>query len=161
MSERALAWLEAARSPEVAAAIEAIYDAVADEVRERRPICIASGQCCHFERAGHRLYVTGLEAALTISGRRDAGQPLARSAIDRARAEGTCPFLRDDRLCGAHECRPLGCRIYFCDRSTGPWQEALYERMHRAIAEVHERLGLPYGYGEWRQILADVVQAIR
>jgi Fe-S-cluster containining protein len=103
--------------------------------------------------------VSGLETALTVRERRLAGAPPDLAAVERARAAGTCPFLRDDRLCGAHDRRPLGCRVYFCDREAAEWQSALYERTHRAIVDVHERFGLPYSYGEWRDQLEAVISS--
>ncbi|MBL9148322.1 MAG: hypothetical protein JNM94_06475 [Phycisphaerae bacterium] len=160
MTDAALAgaWIDAALDVRIRAALGAIYDAVADEVAARRPLCLASGHCCQFERYGHRLYVSGLEAAVTMLERQEAGAPCGPSDVAAARAAGTCPFLRDGRLCGAHAWRPLGCRVYFCDRTAGTggdpsWQETLYERLHAAIKSLHEEFGVPYRYGEWRDLL--------
>lgn len=166
-------WVEAARDDGVVSALERIYDEVARAVEERGPACWASGRCCHFERAGHRLYVTGLEAAITLRRVREAraddgaggrvvalpvlggdgaAPPIDEAAVEAARRAGGCPF-QTGNLCGAHAQRPLGCRVYFCDRSAQEWQRELYEWAQAAIRAAHERFGVAYVYGEWRDVL--------
>lgn len=143
------AWAAAAADPAIAADLEAVYAYIAAAVETRGPACWASGRCCHFEKAGHRLYVTGLEAAYTLQ---RAGVPLTRERIDRARADGGCPFQEQNR-CGVHPARPLGCRVYFCDRTAQTWQQDLSERALSMIREIHNRRGVPYQYAEWRALL--------
>ena len=65
---------------------------------------------------------------------------------------GGCPFQRD-KLCTVHAVRPFGCRIFFCDPTSTDWQTAAYERHHAELKRLHERLGVPYFYLEWRQAL--------
>ena len=137
---------------------------IAEVVREKRPICLASGACCRFEEYGHRMYVSGLEAAFVVA-RIDASRaaraanPLRILEVDDARRRGGCPYLRAG-LCGEHEERPLGCRIFFCDKGAdgcaADWQSALYEELHAGTIALHERLGVPYRYLEWREALAAV-----
>src|SRR5690242_13841016 len=67
ISELPLHWLTAVQDPAIAAEIESIYARAAEAIEARKPVCVASGRCCHFEAYGHRLYVTGLEAAYTLS----------------------------------------------------------------------------------------------
>jgi Fe-S-cluster containining protein len=155
-------WREAAQHPEVAAFFKAGRVRVAEVVREKRPICLASGACCKFEAYGHRMYVSGLEAAFVVA-RIDAARaaraanPLRLLEVTDARTRGDCPYLRAG-LCGEHEERPLGCRIYFCDKGAdgraAEWQSALYEELHAATIALHERIGAPYRYLEWREALA-------
>ncbi len=155
------AWRAAIARPEIVAELESLHAAVAEAVASQRPMCLASGQCCHFERHGHRLYVTGLEAAWCVASLAARGGPAATSeAVEVARSRGDCPFLLDGRLCGAHRERPLGCRIYFCDRSATEWQRELYEAIHRRLVALHERHAVPYRYGEWRAMLALVVAGV-
>ncbi|MEM9064810.1 MAG: YkgJ family cysteine cluster protein [Planctomycetota bacterium] len=144
----ARAWIDAARDPEVSASLEAIYCMIADQVEARGPACWASGRCCNFKKTGHLLYVTGLEAAWTVSRSRSPSV----DEIAEAHALGGCPF-QDRNLCGVHPHRPLGCRVYFCDRSAQRWQHALTERTLDALRRLHERRSLPYAYGEWRSLL--------
>jgi Fe-S-cluster containining protein len=150
-------WFAAIERPEVADALRGLHALIAAEVALRKPICLASGQCCNFDRYDHRLFVTGLDVAWCVrSLRARQGPPATAESVALAKARGDCPFLLDGRLCGAHLERPLGCRIFFCDRTARDWQEDLYARTHKALAEVHERFAIPYRYGEWRAMLAMV-----
>ncbi|GJQ28896.1 MAG: hypothetical protein HBSAPP03_07800 [Phycisphaerae bacterium] len=143
-------WLLAARRPEIAADLEAVFTLVADQIEARDPSCWASGRCCAFGSAGHRLYVTGLEAAYTVA---RLESPLRRDALDLAVARDDCPFLSAN-LCGVHTIKPVACRVYFCDRSAQAWQRDLAERAHALVRAVHDRHGVPYRYAEWRTQLA-------
>jgi len=135
--------VEAARTRAVSMEIEAVYADVALQVEARGPACWASGRCCNFEKAGHLLFVTGLEAAWTVlrSGRGGTGEP------------GGCRF-QEGNLCGVHEVRPLGCRVYFCDRSAQDWQHSLSEHGQAQIRGIHDRNSLTYRYSEWRWLLS-------
>ncbi len=64
---QAAQWLAAIARPPVRAGLERIYKRAADAIIARAPVCWASGRCCNFAQAGHRLYVTGLEAAYLVS----------------------------------------------------------------------------------------------
>jgi Fe-S-cluster containining protein len=168
-------WLAAARDPAIALALESIYTEAARAIEERQPICTASGRCCHFETYGHRLYVTGLEAAYTVS-RASAGFPratgglsgeaapasalVARSAeglvslpiLSASRARGDCPFLKDN-LCTVHTIKPLACRTYYCDPTAQTWQQELTERLIADLRALHDRHRIEYRYAEWRSML--------
>ncbi len=165
-------WLVAARDPAIASDLESIYADTARAIAERAPACWASGRCCNFDRAGHRLYVTGLETAYCVArldgspahgaapaGRgadgsaRDPGRVLSLATLASARAAGGCPFQREN-LCRVHAIKPLACRVYFCDRSAQHWQHELSERMHERVRGLHERHGVEYRYAEWRDLLA-------
>jgi len=56
-------WFEAAALPDVQAEMAAMIEESERAVREPRPVCVASGACCHFERYGHSLWLTGLEVS--------------------------------------------------------------------------------------------------
>lgn len=144
-------WLEAASRPEVRDALEAVYADAAREIVERGPACWASGRCCNFEKTGHLLYVTGLEAAYTVAGAREREAAGATSLP--VLSGGLCPF-QEQNLCGVHEIKPLGCRVYFCDRSAQQWQNDLSERLLAEVRAIHDRHGVEYRYGEWRGMLA-------
>ncbi len=152
IDDRTLAaqWLAAARDPGVAGELDAIYNQVSRSITERGPACWASGRCCNFEKTGHRLYVTGLEAAFTVA--RLDGIKLDAAAIEEARTRGGCPF-QVANLCGVHTIKPLGCRVYFCDRSAQIWQQDLSERALTEIKALHTRRSIEYRYGEWRGML--------
>lgn len=146
----ARAWVRLADDAAAIEALDAIYDDTAARISERAPACWASGRCCNFERTGHLLYVTGLEAAATMSrAQRERSSPLALAPA----TPGACPF-QEGNLCGVHAVRPLGCRVYFCDRAAQSWQHDLSEAMQERIRALHDRLGAPYRYAEWRWLLA-------
>lgn len=169
--EAALArdWIAAAGEPTIARELEAIYARVGEQIAQRGPACWASGRCCNFRTTGHLLYVTGLEAAYcvlrarVIRADRAPGAlpqlaPLGLPSIDAARARGDCPFLVDN-ACGVHSIKPLGCRVYFCDRSAQDWQHQLSEAALADIRALHQRHGLEYRYAEWRDQLALLARA--
>lgn len=139
---------EAAGRAEVSAAVGRLYADVQREIDARRPVCVVSGRCCRFEEFGHRLFVTTMELAafvhdLPATGRGDAGGGW----------DGTgCPF-QSNKLCGVHAIRPFGCRMFFCDATATDWQNETYERFHARLKALHDELGVPYYYVEWRQAL--------
>lgn len=158
-------WLDAMSRSNVAAAVESVYADAAAAIADRGPACWASGRCCNFEQHGHRLYVTGLEAAWCvaklpeIAGTRkeNFAEPTLRLLVlEQARERGGCPF-QIGNLCGAHAIKPLGCRVYFCDRSAQEWQMRLSERLIGRVRRIHEEFGIEYRYGEWRAMLARFV----
>lgn len=180
-------WLRAAAAGVVAQELEGIYARCAEAIAARGPACWASGRCCNFEAAGHLLYVTGLEAAYTVArldaavwmGVDGDGQATAITIGGGARVEGGgvagvvglspaaarkllaaigggCVFQRAN-LCGVHGIKPLGCRIYFCDRSAQDWQQGVHEMLITELRRLHERHGIAYRYGEWRSMLRQVL----
>lgn len=134
----------AAARAEVGTAVGALYADVAAEIDRRRPVCVISGRCCRFEEYGHRLYVTTLELAAFRSG-------YLGEAVTSWDGTG-CPFQLN-KLCGVHAIRPFGCRMFFCDATSTQWQNDAYERFHAELKSLHDRLGVPYFYVEWRAAL--------
>jgi len=156
--DRALAegWLAAARDPEVAGALEAVHWMIREAVEARGPACWASGRCCNFKNAGHLLYVTGLEAAYTVA---RSTVKIGMDDVAAAALRGDCPYLGGN-LCGAHAMKPVGCRVYFCERGVEAWQNDLSEQALRVVRGIHERHGVEYRYGEWRAMLKQVMGAM-
>ena len=152
----ARAWLNAARSP-VAAKLEAIYAEAAKRINERGPACWASGRCCNFESFGHRLYTTGLEAAYCVAKWNHANPRLTIEGVDAALSRGGCPFQQRN-LCNAHTIKPLGCRVFFCDRTATEWQHTLLEDLHAKVKALHSD-DIPYEYAEWRWMLGRLATA--
>lgn len=142
-------WRRAAGDPQISGELELLYEQIARETAEQRPVCEQSGRCCDFDAWGHRLYVTGLEAAYLVS-RLETAPTLGQ--IAEARAGGGCPFQKA-LSCTVHPLRPLGCRVYFCDPSSTAWQHDLTERMLRELRALHDRHEIPYQYAEWRALL--------
>lgn len=147
--ELAISWLSAVKQPRIALELETVYQLIADQVQARAPVCEVSGRCCHFEAYGHRLYVSGLEAAYTVAHLADT---LTRGLVEAAQTRGDCPFLVEER-CAAHTIKPMGCQVYYCDPTAQEWQQQLSERVLAMIRKIHDRYGLEYRYGEWRGML--------
>jgi Fe-S-cluster containining protein len=148
-------WRRAIEDGAIVSELEGIYAQVGAEIEARGPACWASGRCCNFEKVGHRLYTTGLEAAYTLR-MTSLGRNLTRERVDGALTRGGCPF-QEKNLCGVHPGRPLGCRVFFCDRSAQVWQHELSERGLGLIRGLHDRHGVPYLYAEWRYLLGEMV----
>ena len=140
---------EACEREDVLAAVRALYSDVQAEIDVRRPLCLVSGRCCRFEEYGHRLFVTTAELAAFAHDLKHVTIAGAGHAWD-----GTgCPF-QSNKICGVHTIRPFGCRMFFCDATAAEWQNEVYERFHARLKRLHEVLGVPYFYVEWRRALA-------
>ena len=116
-----------------------IYAQLGGELEPYRRHCDARGICCNFKAHGHRLYVTGLEAA-----------EMARAGVKADRAlshAGSCPFLRG-ALCGIRENRALGCRIYYCDPTYEEQRNATYEKFLGLVRDVEARHGIAHTYAD-------------
>lgn len=155
-----LQWREAARRPEVAEGVRSLYARLDQQVREHGPVCWASGRCCQFERFGHLLFVTGLEVSWLIGQARSGSGVPESGAVpvwrERDRGDG-CPFQQEG-LCSVHVFRPMGCRVFFCQRGTSQWQQELYERFLSELRRLHEAWSLPYRYLEWRWALMEALK---
>ena len=142
----------------VADAVAELYVRVRAEIDARQPVCQISGRCCRFEQFGHRLFVTTIEMAAFL---RDLPPPAetgggaAGLRLPLAWDGTGCPYQVAGR-CGVHPARPFGCRIFFCDATAEAWQQQQYERFHAEIRQLHERLGVPYFYVEWREAIRAV-----
>jgi hypothetical protein len=44
----------------------------------------------------------------------------------------------------------------YCDPTAQAWQNEVYERLHGELRRLHDVLGVPYYYVEWRQGLGIV-----
>jgi Fe-S-cluster containining protein len=142
----------AARRGDVIAAVDALYADVQAAIDQRRPVCVMSGKCCRFEEYGHRLFVTTMELAAfvsRVSGVRSTA--LTTGGIQGSDGKG-CPF-QQNKLCTVHTIRPFGCRMLFCDPTSTHWPNEVYERFHARLKALHEELGMPYFYVEWRVAL--------
>jgi Fe-S-cluster containining protein len=71
---------------EVREAVEAAYRQLQAAIDIRKPICTSSGRCCHFERFGHRIYVTTMELATFVADLSVVRGPVAR---DSSHANGS------------------------------------------------------------------------
>ena len=147
----------------ISGGVAGILAAADAEIAGRGAVCRGSGRCCHFEEWGHRLYVTTAElvhfvhAHLAIAARQSkiGNQETGITSLAQFLAEkdpGGCPF-QSGTLCTVRDSRPLGCRVYFCDRAAQAWQNDVYEKYHAQLRALHEQFKVPYRYLEWRAAL--------
>lgn len=153
---------QAAARSDVRDAIQAVYADLQAAIDARRPRCDASGRCCRFDEYGHRLYVTTMELAVFAAAWASVADPTPATAgtapASRLRVlsdGGACRF-QVDGLCSVHSIRPFGCRVFFCDETAADWQAEQYEQFHGRLKALHDHLGVPYYYVEWRAGLAAV-----
>lgn len=148
-------WFDAVGQPNIDSALHALYDRIDEQVRRDSFVCELSGRCCHFDRFGHRLYVTALEIAwvLTQVDRMSDGGAGPSDPLARIDPHGACTFMRAN-MCTIHAVRPMGCRIFFCQAGTDDAQHTLYERGLADLRRLHREYDLPYRYLEWRDGLA-------
>ena len=133
---------EAARRPDVVAAMSRYYEETDRLIAQHAPTCKNKGECCRFGEFGHRLYVTTLEVCYYLALGETAGPPTS----------DTCPHACDGR-CDTRDRRPLGCRVFFCDPSDRSWQGPLTEERLLRLRELHDQLGVPYFYADWMTVL--------
>lgn len=171
------AWRVSCRHPEVEATFLRLRTEIAEAAARERPLCLGGGNCCRFARFGHRLYVTGLEAAFCLGRIAEvSGRTVSSAEAAEAVRRGDCPFLSRVRpfvalgtpgnggaadeggggLCTQHLERPLACRLFFCDPRAEGWQRDLHERVHGEVKTLHDRHSIPYGYLEWGAALANL-----
>lgn len=167
-------WRRAVERGEVDSAVGDLYARLDADIAAYGPTCWSSGKCCKFDSYGHRLYVTGLEIARFFKHNRTACPPQASGqAVEPfhplpvlnithqpsdIKHQDSCVF-QIDGLCSTHKIRPLGCRVFFCQKGTQDWQQELYEQYLNELRVMHERWGLPYRYMEWRAGVEECVMA--
>ena len=128
------------------AAIDTLLGELGAEIQAPGPTCWMSGNCCDFDKAGHRLYTSRAEAE-----RFAKGVDLADWDPD----SGLCPAWKD-RRCTAREHRPLACRSFFCDPRTEEQTNEITERYTQALKSLHERHRVPWDYRDFLAHLAEI-----
>ncbi len=163
------AWREYAEDAAVGAALRGLYVELDAAVTARGPTCWTSGKCCDFGAYGHRLYVTALEVAWFLKEVRRAEDGVRRAdgstsilSLPQLSSDETgdvCPYQLD-KLCSAHLIRPLGCRVFFCQRGTEEWQQELYETFLSRLRGLHDAFGIEYRYLDWMAGLREAEEAL-
>jgi hypothetical protein len=129
----------------------------AGDVRVR---CLGGGTCCRFDRLGHRLWASCGEIALLLGTSPQPGangknvmSPTSQTPTYRDRGPLPIPQLQPDRCpwqlgarCLARHSRPLGCRVYFCQKQYDNYFHELYETYHDLIRAAHQRHCATYAY---------------
>ena len=80
--------------------------------------CDCSTECCRFGVTGREPWLTRAEFDVVTTAVKAQGRKLPLPDDDDD--DGRCPFLGADDRCGIYAARPLGCRTFFCDRTTHP-----------------------------------------
>lgn len=124
--------------PQAEADLRAVYAEVDAEVAHLGPICQLSGRCCRFNEYGHTLFVSAAEARLLLH-----RVPRPLRPLDGGE---TCPWQDAPGHCTARDCRPLGCRVYYCDPAYEPSASGLSERYIARLKALTDKHGLPWNY---------------
>lgn len=132
--------------------ISGLHHQVERAVAEIGPRCEMSGRCCRFEEYGHRLFVTTAEVAVFAS----SIVATAPARTHSASPDGVGCRFQVNGMCTAHQIRPIGCRLFFCDSRHEESLQSLYENIHGQLKALHTELGIAYAYVEWRQALAAI-----
>ncbi len=136
---------ELARDQAFLDAVDDLYQELDRRIADRRPVCVNRGICCSFETFGHHLFVTPVELSYFV----------ARVGPPPAGSKGQCPY-QVGGLCMARLARPAGCRIFFCEAASQPWQPDETEDTLRRINQIHACFDLPYAYVEWLDALGQL-----
>jgi hypothetical protein len=124
--------------PLATADLRALYEQVDSDVAGLGPVCQLSGRCCRFKEYGHTLFVSSLEVQHLI-----AGAPEPQRPVDEGE---TCPWQDTRGNCTARDCRPLGCRVYYCDPAYEPSAYGLSERYIARLKALTDKHDLPWNY---------------
>ena len=120
------------------AELRALYEELDAEVAQLGPVCQLSGRCCRFKEYGHTLFVSTAEVQLLLE-----SAPEPRRPLDQGE---TCPWQDAHGHCTARDCRPLGCRVYYCDPSYERFAYDLSERYIARLKALTDKHGLPWNY---------------
>ena len=127
-----------ALGPRARAEFRSLYEQLDAEVAKLGPVCRLSGRCCRFQEYGHTLFVSTAEVRFLLE-----SAPAPTRPLDHGE---TCPWQDSIGRCTARECRPLGCRVYYCDPSYEPSAFDLSERYVARLKELTVNHGLPWNY---------------
>lgn len=96
------------------------------------------GECCNFDSFEHILFASNIEILNLID-----QYPLS----SKHKLEGAlCPYWENGK-CSAHQARPLGCRIFFCDQNyIKEHSQELYEKYHKKVQALIQKHGFDYAY---------------
>lgn len=98
-------------------------------------ICTGCGECCEFEKYGHRIYISNLELLYL------------KSFIPNLPAvvNGRCPFMEGNK-CTVRDYRFAACRIFFC-KADAIFQQDLSEEFIKKIKILSKTYKVEYRYG--------------
>ena len=121
--------------PKIIAEVDAIYRWIDEQIESLDQLCKACGECCDFERFGHRLYMTTPEL---IYFQHHLGPQIKEMPGD------VCPY-RIDGKCTVYPSRFSGCRIFSCKGDTEK-QNAICEQAIGKFKALCGQSPIPYHY---------------
>ena len=124
--------------------IEQLYNWIDAEVAGTGD-CKACGDCCDFEKFGHRLYVTSVELAYFTGNMK---QDLHKMDTD------VCPY-RINGKCTVYPYRFAGCRIFACGRNADT-ESDLSEKSLEKLKQIGEKHQIPYKYTDLKTALNSI-----
>lgn len=130
-------------TPEHISAMREFYQRLEREIAGLGGTCHACGGCCRFDEAEHLLYASTLERDYLKTVSPPPPLPGAPALRELVASGLRCPYQVENR-CEARDGRVLGCRLHFCADGEAVADRA--ERWHRQLAELHDRLGVTWGY---------------
>lgn len=128
-------------------AVQILYEKLDEKLTTSGGICQNSGNCCRFEKYGHRLYVTTLEMLYFLHGLQKQDDVPMKQKLHSFQ-EGSCPY-QINNLCTVRSFRPAGCRIFYCQGFPEEKQQDLTENVLHQLRQLHEKLNVPYFYDDW------------
>jgi Fe-S-cluster containining protein len=113
-----------------------IYQHLDSELSKIPQPCTGCGECCHFEKAEHRLYGSSLELAMLLD-----------RAGDRSKTEDRCPYQIEGK-CTVRQERLIGCRTYYRlhTKEDQVKAETLYEKALDRLKALMKVEGLTWEY---------------
>ncbi len=97
--------------------------------------CSCCGQCCDFDKYGHKLFITPPEIIYFNHGLKEPQTKMP---------DGICPYMKNNK-CTVHQQRFASCRIFFCTGDT-QIQNALSEAAVEQFKAICNRFDIPYQY---------------
>lgn len=124
-------------APDVVASLESIWVRLAAEIGSTGVVCQQSGNCCNFDEWEHIAFASTLELRHLMT----SAEAQPADLVGKL-----CPFWKQ-RKCTAHAARPLGCRVFFCDKAyETAHSQRIYETYHGEIQQLSERAEEAYAY---------------
>jgi hypothetical protein len=124
--------------PSFFAPLRSLYEELHNEIARLGPVCELSGRCCRFREHGHTLFVSTPEFEYFLASAPEPQRPLDEG--------DTCPWQNQEGRCTARDCRPLGCRVYFCDQAYLPSAYELSERFIIRLKRLATQHEIPWNY---------------
>lgn len=127
--------------------VSQIYDWLDSQLATEPEKCKSCGNCCDFERFGHRLFVSSPEIFYLKN---------FKNKVElKSMPTPVCPY-RIDGKCSIYENRFAGCRIFQC-KGDNDFQNSLSETSLQKFKEICLKYDLPYTYRDLATALNQIV----